>query len=58
MFAYVEPLAPAGLAIYDALVAFCIVVVVLRNGAAVIQLAVAHYAVRHEAEPTRDAFDL
>jgi len=55
----VAPLfAPYAMAIYNALVAFCIVIVVLRNGAAVIQLAVALYALRREATPTRDAFDL
>jgi cellulose synthase/poly-beta-1,6-N-acetylglucosamine synthase-like glycosyltransferase len=58
MFAYLEPLAPAGLALYNTLVAFCILVVVLRNGAAVIQLAVAFYATRRETVPTRDVFDL
>ena len=56
--AQIQPLAPVGLAIYEALVAICIVVVVLRNGWAVIQLAVALLATWREARPTRDAFDL
>ncbi len=58
MLAQIQPLAPLGLAIYEALVAICIVVVVLRNGWAVIQLVVALLATRREAQPTRDAFDL
>lgn len=58
MLAQIQPLAPVGLAIYEALVAMCIVVVVLRNGWAVIQLAVALWATRREAQPTKDAFDL
>ena len=46
------------LAIYETLVALCIVTVVLRNGAAVIQLAVALWITRRDAPPTRDALDL
>ena len=55
----VAPLfAPYAMAIYHALVAFCILVVLLRNGAAVIQLGVAVWTTRREVTPTRDAFDL
>jgi cellulose synthase/poly-beta-1,6-N-acetylglucosamine synthase-like glycosyltransferase len=48
----------AGLALYETLVAICILIVVLRNGAAVIQLLIAWWACRREARPTRDSFDL
>lgn len=49
---------PVALGIYDALVWICVATVILRNGAAVIQLAVAWWATLREAAPTMDAFDL
>lgn len=44
--------------VYVALVWLCVATVVLRNGAAVIQLAVAWWVTLREAKPTMDAFDL
>lgn len=46
------------LAVYDLLVLICVFTVVLRNGAAVIQLGVAWWGTLREAKPTMDAFDL
>ncbi len=52
------PFEVAGMALYNALVAFCVATVILRNGAALIQLAVALRATMREARPTMDMFDL
>lgn len=52
------PLAPLGLAAYDALVAFCVLVVVARNAVAVAQLGMAGWATWREARPARGLLDL
>lgn len=51
-------LGPAGLAVFDALVGFCVVTVILRNAAAIVQLIVAWWVTLREAKPSRDAFEL
>lgn len=47
-----------GMAIFDALVAICVATVILRNGAAVIQLVMAWWVTAREARPTMDMFEL
>jgi cellulose synthase/poly-beta-1,6-N-acetylglucosamine synthase-like glycosyltransferase len=47
-----------GLAIFDALIAICVVTVVLRNLVGIVQLAMAWWVAWREARPTRDAFEL
>jgi cellulose synthase/poly-beta-1,6-N-acetylglucosamine synthase-like glycosyltransferase len=57
----VEPVAalsPVGLAVFDGLVAICVATVIMRNGVGVVQLALALWASRREAQPTMDIFDL
>lgn len=46
------------LEVYDALVWLCVLIVVLRNSVAIIQLAIALRVSQREARPTMDGFDL
>lgn len=52
------PMSATGLALFEAAVWFCVVVVVLRNGAAILQLGTAWWVSAREARPTRDVLDL
>ncbi len=51
-------LGPLGLALFDALVWFCVATVILRNAAAIIQLLTAWWVTLREAAPVIDSFDL
>lgn len=58
MNAPLQAISPAALAVFDALVWFCVAAVVLRNAAAIVQLITAWWVTLREARPVTDSFDL